>query len=149
MTHDSSFYDLANIVWLNVRHKTKGCCFSILIVHLPCYWSWLTCLIIVGLSTKSSSTKDDILEGGGLSLNVKLNDSSTLWVYLLKALWVWMSKRCNIIRLWVEFDVQILDVYKSFSPNHPNEIQMIYFSLCVLHETFNKRMVELKTQLKM
>ena len=26
---------------------------------------------------------------------------------------------------------------------------MIYFSLCVLHETFNKRMFELKTQLKM
>jgi hypothetical protein len=60
-----------------------------------------------------------------------------------------MSKRCTIIRLWVEFDVHILDVYKSFSPNHPNEIQMIYFSLCVTHETFNKRMVELKTQLKM
>ena len=131
------------------NHKTKRCCFSVLIVHLSCYWSWLTCLIDVGLSTKSSSTKDNILEGGGLSSNVKFNDSSTLWVYLLKTLWVQMSKRCTIIRLWVKFYVHILDVYKSFSPNHPNEIQMIYFSLCVLYETFNKRMIELTTQLKM
>ena len=40
-----------------------------------------------GLSTKSSSTKDDILEGGDYSLNVIFNDSSTLWVFLLKTLW--------------------------------------------------------------
>ena len=128
--------------------RWKDVVFQFLIVHLPCYWSWQTCLINVGLSTKSSSTKDDILEGGGLSLNVKFNDSSTLWVYLLKTLWVWMSKRCTIIRLWVEFDVHILDVYKSFSPNHSNKIQLIYFTLCVFPEAFSKRMIGLKMLLK-
>ena len=32
----------------------------------------------IGLSTKLSSTKDDFLEGGELSLNAIFNDSSTL-----------------------------------------------------------------------
>ena len=66
-------------------------------------------LPLFGLSTKLSSTKDNILEGGDYSLNVIFNDSSTLWVFLLKTLWTLFilkkSKRYNIMRLSVTFDV--------------------------------------------
>ena len=100
MTYKSSFITYVNFTWFNVWLKVRRCYF-VLLLH--------ACLAIIGLSTKLSSTKDDILEGGDHSLNVIFNDSSTLWVFLLKTLWTLFvlkkSKRYNIIRLSVTFDV--------------------------------------------
>ena len=109
--------------------------------------------IIIGLSTKFSSTKDAFLEGGVLSLNVVFNDSSTLWVFLLKTLKVFIvfekvqevqhhKTMCLYLMCWSWMFLTCM------SPKHLDVFQCDYFHFICFMWDFLKITFDIKHNLR-